>query len=222
MAPRRSDNTSRTLLNANSVMDQRMSTFEPYQIMRDPVQQFCEKNFNSIKSYMDEVSQHLPPPTRCSIEGKSLWVLSRFLSKLASHTIATSHTHTHITHTVSNEFAERRTKKVAKLHFACQIRGPHCLYSKTCFTMRTRNPKTWIHMMFLDFQVRHFVSFINVVILRASSDPLFRLQVKEKCVLSTRESGISNLKNIWQILKCENRSFTELVTSQFPQVKVGS
>ncbi|XP_016924743.4 protein melted isoform X2 [Drosophila suzukii] len=162
VAPRRSDNTSRTLLNANSVMDQRMSTFEPYQIMRDPVQQFCEKNFNSIKSYMDEVSQHLPPPTRCSIE-------------------------------------ERRTKKVAKLHFACQIRGPHCLYSKTCFTMRTRNPKTWIHMMFLDFQVRHFV--------------------KEKCVLSTRESGISNLKNIWQILKCENRSFTELVTSQFPQVK---
>lgn len=40
-------------------------------------------------------------------------------------------------------------------------------------------------------------------------------------MLSTRESGISNLKNIWQILKCENRSFTELVTSQFPQVKVG-
>ncbi|XP_017862219.1 PREDICTED: protein melted isoform X2 [Drosophila arizonae] len=161
VAPRRSDNTSRTLLNANSVMDQRMSTFEPYQIMRDPVQQFCEKNFISIKSYMDEVSQHLPPPTRCSIE-------------------------------------ERR-KKVAKLHFACQIRGPHCLYSKTCFTMRTRNPKTWIHLIFLDFQVRHFV--------------------KEKCVLSTREPGISNLKNIWQILKCENRSFTELVTSQFPQVK---
>ncbi|ALC44109.1 melt [Drosophila busckii] len=167
VAPRRSDNTSRTLLNANSGLDQRMSTFEPYQIMRDPVQQFCEKNFASIKSYMDEVSQHLPPPTRCSIE-------------------------------VSNEFAERR-KKVAKLHFACQIRGPHCLYSKTCFTMRTRNPKTWIHMIFLDFQVRHFV--------------------KEKSVLSTREPGISNLKNIWQILKCENRSFTELVTSQFPQVK---
>lgn len=59
---------------------------------------------------------------------------------------------------VSNEFAERRSKKVAKLHFACQIRGPHCLYSKACFTMRTRNPKTWIHLMFLDFQVRHYVS----------------------------------------------------------------
>lgn len=48
-----------------------MSTFEPYQIMRDPVQQFCEKHFTSISSYMDEVSQMLPPPTRCSIEGKS-------------------------------------------------------------------------------------------------------------------------------------------------------
>ncbi|XP_037810447.1 protein melted isoform X2 [Lucilia sericata] len=169
VTPRRNDNTSRTLLNANnSILDQRMSTFEPYQIMRDPVQQFCEKHFTSISSYMDEVSQMLPPPTRCSIE-------------------------------VSNEFAERRSKKVAKLHFACQIRGPHCLYSKTCFTMRTRNPKTWIHLMFLDFQVRHYV--------------------KEKSVLSTREPGISNLKNIWQILKCENRSFTELVTSQFPSIK---
>ncbi|XP_061397050.1 protein melted [Musca vetustissima] len=163
VTPRRNDNTSRTLLNANnSILDQRMSTFEPYQIMRDPVQQFCEKHFSSISSYMDEVSQMLPPPTRCSIE-------------------------------------ERRSKKVAKLHFACQIRGPHCLYSKTCFTMRTRNPKTWIHLMFLDFQVRHYV--------------------KEKSVLSTREPGISNLKNIWQILKCENRSFTELVTSQFPSIK---
>lgn len=69
---RRNDNTSRTLLNANnSILDQRMSTFEPYQIMRDPVQQFCEKHFTSISSYMDEVSQMLPPPTRCSIEGKS-------------------------------------------------------------------------------------------------------------------------------------------------------
>ncbi|XP_049313359.1 protein melted isoform X1 [Bactrocera dorsalis] len=171
MTPRRNNNnTSRTLLNANNscILDQRMSTFEPYQIMRDPVQQFCEKHFGSIKSYMDDVSQSLPPPTRCSIE-------------------------------VSNEFAERRTKKVAKLHFACQIRGPHCMYSKACFTMRTRNPKTWIHLMFLDFQVRHYV--------------------KEKTVLSTREPGISNLKNIWQILKCENRSFTELVTSQFPNAK---
>lgn len=76
MTPRRNNNnTSRTLLNANNscILDQRMSTFEPYQIMRDPVQQFCEKHFGSIKSYMDEVSQSLPPPTRCSIEGEFLF-----------------------------------------------------------------------------------------------------------------------------------------------------
>ncbi|XP_055373364.1 protein melted isoform X2 [Condylostylus longicornis] len=162
---RRNDNTSVTLLNANSsIINQRMSTFEPYQIMRDPVQQFCEKNFHSIKKYMDESSQFLPPPTKCTLE-------------------------------------ERRSKKIAKLHFACQIRGPHCLYSQrtSCFTMRTKNPKTWIHLMFLDFQVRNYV--------------------KEKCVLSTREPGISNLKNLWQLLKCENPTFTELVTSHFPSVK---
>lgn len=129
------DNTSVTLLNhstagggggatGNSIINQRMSTFEPYQIMRDTVQQFCEKHFVSIKDYMDKLSQRLPPPTRCGVE-------------------------------------ERRTKKVVKLHFACQIRGPHCLYSKTCFTMRTRNPKTWIHLMFLDFQIRNYVSLVG-------------------------------------------------------------
>lgn len=46
-----------------------MSTFEPYQMMRDTVQQFCEKHFSSIKDYMDKLSQRLPPPTRCTIEG---------------------------------------------------------------------------------------------------------------------------------------------------------
>lgn len=68
---RRNDNTSVTLLNANnsSIINQRMSTFEPYQIMRDTVQQFCEKHFSSIKVYMDKLSQRLPPPTRCGIEG---------------------------------------------------------------------------------------------------------------------------------------------------------
>lgn len=70
---RRNDNTSITLLNANnsSIINQRMSTFEPYQIMRDTVQQFCEKHFLSIKVYMDKLSQRLPPPTRCGIEGNN-------------------------------------------------------------------------------------------------------------------------------------------------------
>lgn len=48
---------------------------------------------------------------------------------------------------------EKRQKKSAKLHFACQARGQHCLYSKTFFTMRTRNPRIWIHLMFIALQV---------------------------------------------------------------------
>jgi len=71
---RRTDNTSVTLINANeSIINQRMSTFEPYQIMRDTVQQFCEKHFTSIKVYMDKLSQRLPPPLKCGIEGKIIY-----------------------------------------------------------------------------------------------------------------------------------------------------
>lgn len=54
---------------------------------------------------------------------------------------------------------EKRQKKSAKLHFACQARGQHCLYSKTFFTMKTRNPRIWIHLMFIALQVS--VSVLN-------------------------------------------------------------
>lgn len=47
----------------------------------------------------------------------------------------------------------------------------------------------------------------------------FRFQVKDNCALSSREPGISNLKNMWNMIKTENKSFTELVTSNFPSVK---
>lgn len=52
---------------------------------------------------------------------------------------------------------ERRQKKSAKLHFACQTRGQHCLYSRTFFTMRTRNPRIWIHLMFIALQVSFYL-----------------------------------------------------------------
>lgn len=48
---------------------------------------------------------------------------------------------------------ERKNKKHAKLYFACQGKGEHCLYSKHFFTMKTRNPRIWIHLMFLALQV---------------------------------------------------------------------
>ena len=50
---------------------------------------------------------------------------------------------------------ERKGRKFAKLHFACQGRtGEYCLYKATFYSMKTRNPRTWIHLMFLALQVR--------------------------------------------------------------------
>lgn len=90
---------------------------------------------------------------------------------------------------------QSRAKKFAKLHFACQARGAHCLYSKTFFSMRTRHAKVWIHLMFLDLQSR--------------SDH----------ALSSYDSSVSSLKHCWDTLKFENRTFTQLVTSAFPPVR---
>jgi protein melted len=90
---------------------------------------------------------------------------------------------------------ERRAKKFAKLHFACQARGSHCLYSKTFFSMRTRHARVWIHLMFLDLQSR--------------SDH----------ALSSFDSSVSSLKHCWDTLKIENRTFITLVTSAFPPVR---
>lgn len=90
---------------------------------------------------------------------------------------------------------EKRQKKSAKLHFACQARGQHCLYSKTFFTMRTRNPRIWIHLMFI------------------------ALQAKSAHALSSRDASVTSLKHCWDMLKCENKTFLTLVTSAFPCAK---
>ncbi|XP_060863265.1 protein melted isoform X2 [Metopolophium dirhodum] len=87
---------------------------------------------------------------------------------------------------------ERRAKKTAKLHFACEGRGEHCLYNRGLFTVRTRHPRVWIHLMFL------------------------ALQARSSSALSSRHPSVSALKNCWDILKCETRPFLTLVTSAFP------
>ncbi|XP_044754125.1 protein melted isoform X2 [Coccinella septempunctata] len=87
---------------------------------------------------------------------------------------------------------EKRQKKSAKLHFACQAKGEHCLYAKTYFTMRTRNPRTWIHLMFISLQARH------------------------SHALSSRDAQVASLKHCWDMLKCENKTFLTVVTSAFP------
>jgi len=90
---------------------------------------------------------------------------------------------------------ERKGKKHAKLHFACQGRGEHCLYKVTFYTMKSRHPRPWIHLMFL------------------------ALQSRSQSALSTRDTGVSSLKNCWEIIKCEEKSFSTLVTGAFPPAK---
>ncbi|XP_077683147.1 ventricular zone-expressed PH domain-containing protein homolog 1 isoform X2 [Eretmochelys imbricata] len=38
---------------------------------------------------------------------------------------------------------------VAKLFFSCPLKGHYCLYSKSSFTLVSRQPQLWIHIMFL-------------------------------------------------------------------------
>merc|ERR1711971_105326 len=91
---------------------------------------------------------------------------------------------------------ERKGRKFAKLHYACQGRtGEYCLYKTSFYTMKTRNPRPWIHLMFL------------------------ALQARATSALSTREGSVSALKNCWEILKCESISFVTLVTGAFPPPK---
>jgi hypothetical protein len=91
---------------------------------------------------------------------------------------------------------ERKSKKFAKIHFACQARSnAHCLYSKNFFSTRTKFAKTWIHLMFLD------------------------LQSRAEHALSSYDPSVSSLKHCWDTLRIENKSFITLVTSAFPPIR---
>ena len=47
------------------------------------------------------------------------------------------------------------------------------------------------------------------------------VQARSCVALSTREMQVSSLKNCWDILKCDTKTFVTLVTSAFPSAKVG-
>lgn len=90
---------------------------------------------------------------------------------------------------------EKKAKKIARLHFVCGGKGTNCLYTKTYFTMKTRNARIWIHIMFLALQSK-------------ASNPL-----------CTSEPSVGDLKKCWDTIKTDNRTFLTLVTSSFPSAK---
>lgn len=55
---------------------------------------------------------------------------------------------------VSFCFADGRHKRFLRLSFLCGGKGDQCLYSKSYFTLDTKLPKPWIHLMFLSTQVK--------------------------------------------------------------------
>nr|XP_009666789.1 PREDICTED: ventricular zone-expressed PH domain-containing protein homolog 1 isoform X2 [Struthio camelus australis] len=50
---------------------------------------------------------------------------------------------------------------VAKLFFSCPLKGHYCLYSKSSFTLISRQPPLWIHIMFL-FQQSLFAEPLSI------------------------------------------------------------
>lgn len=90
---------------------------------------------------------------------------------------------------------EKKSKKLARIYFSCQTKNDNCLYTKTYFVMKTKNARIWIHLMFL------------------------ALQARAKSALCTREPSVNALKNCWETLKLDNRTFLTLVTSSFPSAK---
>ncbi|XP_075362894.1 ventricular zone-expressed PH domain-containing protein homolog 1 isoform X5 [Mycteria americana] len=86
---------------------------------------------------------------------------------------------------------------VAKLFFSCPLKGHYCLYSKSSFTLISRQPPLWIHIMFL-FQQSLF------------AEPL-----------SIHSNSVQVLKALWEKtqLKGTHSFETAMIQSTFPHQK---
>ncbi|XP_074654503.1 ventricular zone-expressed PH domain-containing protein 1-like [Tubulanus polymorphus] len=88
---------------------------------------------------------------------------------------------------------ERKSKRRLCLQFSCSGCSPHCLYSGNYFYVKTKMPKTWIHIMFLSEQA------------------------KSPCALSQSDPTVALIKSTWDKLRLD--TFTQLVFSAFPSQK---
>ncbi|XP_013397892.1 ventricular zone-expressed PH domain-containing protein homolog 1-like [Lingula anatina] len=91
-----------------------------------------------------------------------------------------------------------RHKKRPKVHFLCEKKGDQCLYCQHSFNIKTKQAKTWIHLMFLD------------------------RQAKAPSALSPRDPSVAELREIWETMMHtadSGRSFVTVVTSSFPTTK---
>ena len=94
-------------------------------------------------------------------------------------------------------FSEHKHKRQCRLSFVCFGRGEHCLYPQNFFSFKTRNPRSWIHIMFLAVQAR------------------------SQRAVCQQDPSVGNLKACWDTLKLDSgNSFVRLVTSSFPSARV--
>ncbi|XP_067363175.1 ventricular zone-expressed PH domain-containing protein isoform X2 [Channa argus] len=63
---------------------------------------------------------------------------------------------------------------VAKLSFSCLLKGHYCLYAKSCFSLTSRQPHLWIHIM------------------------LLHLQAKSSVPLCSRDEYVQRLASLWE------------------------
>ncbi|KAI5711164.1 hypothetical protein M8J75_014731 [Diaphorina citri] len=174
--------------NSSSVTPRRHNANTSVTIINNSNSNVPAANNSAIAAASQRISVFEPYPMRDTIQH----FCEKHLDKIKSYMEKVS---VRIPSPAKCTIEERRAKKMAKLHFACQGRGEHCLYSRALFTTRTRHPRAWIHLMFLS------------------------LQARSDSALSSRDSSVSSLKHCWDILKCENKTFLTLVTSAFPCAK---
>nr|XP_046244572.1 ventricular zone-expressed PH domain-containing protein isoform X2 [Scatophagus argus] len=80
---------------------------------------------------------------------------------------------------------------VAKLSFSCPLKGHYCLYAKSCFSLTSRQPHLWIHIM------------------------LLHLQSKSSAPLSSKDECVQKLASLWEKTQLKGaHSFPMAMTQQ--------